>query len=120
MRVGAEDRCSMSSAWLGAFLKYRAIDHNTPFKTSDGRAVLHWCDLKSHFVPRLERSLAPACGILSNCTLRFYNPMQRVATVILRVNLEEHVGVGPNIVSHRSFKHDRFCRVVGSVPVMCE
>jgi len=77
----------MPSAWLGTLLEHRAIDHDTSLKTTDRSAILDRCDIKADFITALERILAPACGVLGDCTLRLYDPMQRVAAVVVRVDL---------------------------------
>ena len=76
--------------------------------------------VNNDFIPGLEHRLAPALVGHARCTCRFYNPMRRVTTVVLRIDLQEAVGIGPKPLRDRSLHRDHFRGVVHRGPVVCE
>jgi hypothetical protein len=97
-----------------------AIDDDAPFEAADGVPVFGRCYINLHLIPGLERTVGPAKRGLLDKILRFDDPMYRVAALILGVQLQENVGIRPNVLGNRSFYRDSLFGVIGCIAVMGE
>src|SRR5579864_4178145 len=103
-----------------ARLKLLPIDHDAASEPSDWLPVFCRGYVYRHLVAWFERRVTPTFARLGDDIFSFDHPMQCVATLVLRVNSQENVRIGPNERSHGSLHRHRFSRIIRRVSMVRE
>ena len=101
-------------------LKLLPINHNTAFEASDQPAVLGWRRLNRHLIAGFEHRPGPTGVGLIHRTLGFDDPVYCAPVLVLRIDFQEDVRIGPNECGYGSLYGDRLRGIVGSVSMMRE
>src|SRR5689334_353393 len=79
-----------------------AVDDDLSPDLANRLIVLRGRDIKAHDIPGFERVLAPAAAGLGNGIPGFEHPLLNRTTVVLGVDLDQHVRIRPHVFRHCS------------------
>src|SRR5262249_11523231 len=101
-------------------LELLSVNENvaSPFKSRDQPPVLCGGGFNRHFVARLEHVARRPFRRLCRRVLSFDHPVFRLARLILHVQPQIHVRVGPHELCYGTFDRNEFRSVVRSISMM--
>lgn len=97
-----------------------AIDQDTPSELCDRAAVLGRGALNRYFIAGLECIPRPACADLGHRVPGFDEPVRGAPFIVLGIDLQENMGIGPNIIGHSPLHRYDFPHLVRRTPMVRE